>query len=143
MGRHGDMPGPPKTQRPVDGFGDSDSGPFVHIDLHTSGGSQDVQCRTRIAEIEGIVVAIDRQPLGKIARTTQKVMVTERCRPVPADRFDTGVDLRRAQQHGARDSIWLRHEIGAVMHAVREIYVEVSRVAEHHPVADGRATKSV
>ncbi len=44
----------------------------------------------------------------------------------------------RTKQHRAGGAVHLGDHVGAVMHAVREVHVEVCGRAEHHPRSRGR-----
>lgn len=73
------------------------------------------------AEIDGTQRFVGTPAAGRVARPTHDAVARQRC--------------GGAQQDGGADAVLAADDVGAVVHAVREVDVEMSRRPEHRPVA--------
>ena len=71
----------------------------------------------------------------EFARSVHQIAVALRFRPALAHRLDPAQRFRGAQQHGLGDIRFLRDDIHAPMHAVREVNVGVAAGEIHRLVA--------
>lgn len=137
LGAAGDRKSPRPGCR-LAGVVHSDSGPAEH-----ACGRHGLTCRQphRSDEQVGPVLApIDRQSLTKSPWTAGKGPLSSRQRNAAAARSKwCPVDnLDRAQQHGVRHSLVPADDVGAVVHTVDQVDVEVPGRPEHDSVARRR-----
>jgi hypothetical protein len=92
----------------------------------------DLDSDTVVLQVESVVTTIKPESRRKLGRTVAEVDVSSGLRSANTHNVEAVKRRYRAKEHRRCNSHLTTHDVDAPVHAIREVDVEMARLAKHH-----------
>src|SRR5690606_21822160 len=127
VGISGNVPAPWS----VDGRADADSGRAYGIVRWRHAVVKDCDASVRADEVGAVVRTVETKCLAQLAGPAAKIAISFRRRAGGVHGVDALDRSERSEQHGGRHPVAATHHVGAPVHSVAEVHVQVAGRTEH------------